>query len=189
MHLMQCRRLRIECRNKTGFLNEMGRDVYIECHSCQDCQPSQDIVNVPIQGYKEELPLCQTCLNNPVWFTQEPSEFVLVPDAAFEFHVPGYQTLDKKPVRFISLAALRTFVGKNETNISFGIVNDKDGFITTDFDALFKRCERLVWESDDHDADNTDFKPTAEWWRSERSRVEHEVKTWTKRRKIIKDSF
>lgn len=163
----------------------MGCD-YIQCDDC-GISRSEDIVHqVDIEGY-DTLFICDDCLSNTAHFTAMPSEFFIAPDDAFAFCVPGYQTLEGKPLVFDSFRALSVFVGDNETNVKFGIVGDSD-FLTTDLDALRLRCERKVWEQEHHHGeDNTKYVPTPAWWEMEKMRIDNRIKSLVKKRKVLEE--
>ena len=166
----------------------MGRDTYYECHTCGTCSPDHDILLLDIPNYGTLL-TCRTCADCEYYFSKAPSEFVDFKDDDYQYRVPGYRTLEGKPLVFSSFKALATFIGENETKIKFGLLDAKEQQLTDNLDVLRKRCEQLTWLMLDRDEENTVYTPTRTWWEKERERVKGEVETWTKRRKILDESL
>ncbi len=149
---------------------------------CDNGSHEEEYRCIGFKGYKDAY-LCKGC--DKKFFVASPGKGIDVNDQAFAFVA---QTTDGKETHFQLHCELKEFV-QSQVNaiVEFGI---KDILVAKDLAELKAKCKQLMWEKIpyiDRWSFNTSYEAKPEFWSFEKKRVDHELKTWTKRRKIVNE--
>jgi hypothetical protein len=183
--------------NTSDDVKKKPQTMGIEYHECSSCERSvyeEYIMTVTVEGYGSER-YCDDCRRE--LFTEEPSEFIIVPKDAFTFETvpPEKRTEEKRTEEkrteekrtFSTLAELKDALGDDNPNkVVVRIRGDLEQESFTEMYELEQRCQRLFWLTEEHHhEDNTMFIPNARWWEDEERKVEMELESLKKKRKFF----